>query len=64
MINELNLSVVFHDITPIPQDDGPQPVCGIDYSQPFIEAMGYFRAVLRADEHSGMSLSALFVILC
>jgi len=63
MINELNLSVVFHDITPIPQDDGPQPVCGIDYSQPFIEAMGYFRAVLRADEHSERTLDLTSVCL-
>ena len=61
MAAELDLAVVFHDVIPIPQDDGPQPVCGIDYSKDFIEAMSYLRAVLRTDEHSGMYNSEFHV---
>ena len=48
-----NLSEVFADVTPIPQDDGPNPVCSIDYPNGFVEAMDYFRAILKMGEHSG-----------
>ena len=52
------LSDVFADIEPIPQDDGPHPVCAIDYPLAYVEAMGYLRAIMRADEHSGTSLQS------
>ena len=50
----MDIPNVFHDITPIPQDDGPYPVCAIDYPPDFVQAMDYFRAILRTNEHSGM----------
>ena len=43
----MDLSEVFKDVTPIPQDDGPNPVCSIDYANGFVEAMDYFRAILK-----------------
>lgn len=46
---------LFHDVEPIEQDDGPNPVCSIQYSSNFREAMGYLRAMLQKDERSGMS---------
>jgi len=51
----MDLSEVFKDVTPIPQDDGPNPVCSIDYANGFVEAMDYFRAILKMNEHSGKS---------
>lgn len=47
------LTEIFNDATPIPQDDGPHPVCSIDYPDGFVEAMGYLRAMLKKDERSG-----------
>jgi protein farnesyltransferase/geranylgeranyltransferase type-1 subunit alpha len=40
------------DVKPIPQDDGPEPVCSIAYSPEFIQAYDYLRALLKADERS------------
>ncbi|KAK3204458.1 hypothetical protein Dsin_018504 [Dipteronia sinensis] len=45
------------DVTPLPQDDGPDPVVLIDYKQDFTETMDYFRAVYRANERSPRALS-------
>ncbi len=45
-------SAAFQDIQPIPQDDGPEPVCAIAYSPEFVYAYDLFRAVLKADERS------------
>ena len=46
----------WEDVTPIEQDDGPDPVCPIAYTSKFKEVMGYFRAVMHADERSERAL--------
>ena len=35
----------WEDTLPIPQDDGPEPVCAIAYTEEYIEVMDLFRAV-------------------
>lgn len=52
----MSLPSLFHDLTPIPQDDGSNTICAIDYTAEFIEAMDYFRAVIKADECSERAL--------
>ena len=47
---------IFHDMTPIPQDDGPNPICQIDYPQEFDIAQSYLRAILQKKEHSERAL--------
>lgn len=47
------LAEVFQDITPVPQDDGPNPVCAIDYSPQFVQAYDTMRAILQTGEKSG-----------
>lgn len=44
------------DVTPVPQDDGPNPVVPIAYRDEFREIMDYFRALYLADERSRRSL--------
>eukprot|EP00041_Stephanoeca_diplocostata_P028674 m.826727 g.826727 ORF g.826727 m.826727 type:complete len:317 (-) comp23414_c0_seq12:3374-4324(-) len=44
------------DVSPIPQDDGPNPACPIAYSLEYSDVMDYFRAVLNASELSERSL--------
>jgi len=46
----------FPDVTPIPQDDGPAPICAIQYPAHFSMVMGYFRACLATQELSERTL--------
>mmetsp|Transcript_26117 Transcript_26117/g.38640 ORF Transcript_26117/g.38640 Transcript_26117/m.38640 type:complete len:328 (+) Transcript_26117:42-1025(+) len=50
------LPLLFSDLSPIPQDDGPSPVCRIAYRSDFVAAYDYLRAVLKADERTERAL--------
>lgn len=50
-------SSTWSDVTPLPQDDGPAPVCSIAYKPAFSTAMSYFRALLAVEEVSERALS-------
>mmetsp|Transcript_32140 Transcript_32140/g.44044 ORF Transcript_32140/g.44044 Transcript_32140/m.44044 type:complete len:311 (-) Transcript_32140:110-1042(-) len=45
------------DVTPIKQDDGPNPPVSISYSADFVEIMNYFRAIVQKDERSERALA-------
>jgi protein farnesyltransferase/geranylgeranyltransferase type-1 subunit alpha len=47
------LSTIFADVTPLPQDDGPEPVCVIEYPTAFAIAYDYMRAIWKTKEFSG-----------
>lgn len=44
------------DVQPVPQDDGPNPVVPIAYTDVFSETMDFFRAVYLANERSPRTL--------
>ncbi len=54
MLSASDIPEVFADLTPIPQNDGPDRVCTIDYPSAFTLAYNYMRAVWAAKERSGM----------
>ena len=57
------IPIVFSDVTPVPQDDGVQPVCRIDYKPDFTLAYDYMRAILKADERSDRALQLTTICL-
>jgi len=50
------IAEVFHEVIPIPQEDGDDPVCSIDYPTSFRMAYEYMRACLKNGEKSYRSL--------
>ncbi|GMK58612.1 hypothetical protein CspeluHIS016_0600540 [Cutaneotrichosporon spelunceum] len=51
------------DVSPVPQEDGPDPLVPIMYSDDYREAMDYFRAVSAAREHSDRVLDLTEMIV-
>lgn len=66
ILSQEELPEVFSDVTPVSQDDGPNPICSIDYSPEFIQAYDYMRAILKTGEKSGMGfiLFVICVVIC
>ena len=46
---------IFADVTPVPQNDGPDPVCAINYPASFVLAYDYLRACWKSGEKSERS---------
>ncbi|KAI8981682.1 protein prenylyltransferase [Mycotypha africana] len=46
----------WNDVTPIRQDDGPNPLVPIAYAKEYSDAMDYFRAVTRTNEKTERAL--------
>jgi len=40
------------DVTPIPQDESPNPIVKIDYTEEFVDVMDYFRGIVALGERS------------
>lgn len=56
MIPIEDLSEVFADVTPLPQNDGGDRVCVIQYPTSFALAYNYMRAIWKSNEKSGACL--------
>jgi len=56
-------STEWKDVVPIPQDDGPDPICPIVYRPDFVEAMNYFRAIVKANEKSQRALKCTTAVI-
>lgn len=56
MIAESDIPDVFSDLAPIPQNDGPERVCVIQYPSAFSLAYNYMRAVWAVKERSDRAL--------
>ncbi|KAJ8326114.1 hypothetical protein BDV3_006199 [Batrachochytrium dendrobatidis] len=56
-------TTLWADVTPIPQDDGPDPLVPIAYSPEYSKAMDYFRAVYALKEHSARALDLTSYII-
>ena len=52
----MDLPAIFPDLTPIPQDDGPNSLATIAYPPIYADSMAYLRALLLVDEHSPRAL--------
>ncbi|KAL7558670.1 hypothetical protein ACA910_010043 [Epithemia clementina (nom. ined.)] len=52
MFRSSDLPDLFADVVPVPQDDGPDVVCCIDYPAGFQKVYDYFRAILKRHEIS------------
>ncbi|KAG0267848.1 CAAX geranylgeranyltransferase alpha subunit [Actinomortierella ambigua] len=51
------------DVTPVPQDDGPNPLVPIAYSEEYSTAMGYLRALTQKNEISERALELTKMII-
>src|SRR5688572_16384525 len=56
LVQPLKTNAIWKDVTPIAQDDGPDPVVPIAYRSEFREVMDYFRAILKSNEMSERAL--------
>ena len=61
MLAVTDIPEVFQDLSPIPQNGGPDRVCVIQYPSAFSLAYNYMRAVWAAKELSGTSSSVSFI---
>eukprot|EP00536_Pseudo-nitzschia_multiseries_P009103 jgi/Psemu1/199917/e_gw1.247.19.1 len=56
MLSVEDIPSIFRDLTPVPQNDGPDRVCVIQYPSSFSLAYNYMRAVWEANELSERAL--------
>jgi hypothetical protein len=64
MLSVEDIPELFQDLAPIPQNDGPDRVCVIEYPSAFTLAYNYMRAVWAAKELSGTCTHVRSLFLC